>query len=155
MTGTSETVSGALLGGVCEAACLALGAAGASVALLDETGADLVFVAVAGEAAESLVGARFPAREGIAGHALQTGELVEAAHASRDPHFARDVAAEIGYSPEALVVAPLRDGGRLVGVLSVLDPQSAKSSDRHARLAILCRYAEAALQVERELERDT
>jgi GAF domain-containing protein len=92
-----------------------------SIAMLDPSTGDFVFEAVAGQGADSLIGARFPAGEGIAGAVAQTGEPAIIDDLSRDPRFAREVAAETGYVPQAMMVAPLLRDERTLGVLSVLD----------------------------------
>jgi GAF domain-containing protein len=93
----------------------------ASIAVLD-TGSGLFrFEAVAGEGAGSLVGTTFPFGEGIAGMVAQTGEPVIVDDLSGDPRFARAVAEESGYVPNAMMVAPLLGEEDTLGVLSVLD----------------------------------
>ena len=93
----------------------------ASIAVLDEPARDFVFEAVSGQGDTALLGARFPVGEGIAGAVAETGEPVVIDDLSRDPRFARDIAAETGYTPQAMMVSPLRRGERTLGVLSVLD----------------------------------
>jgi GAF domain-containing protein len=93
----------------------------ASIALLDDASEDFVFEAVAGEGADGLVGMRFPAGQGIAGTVAQTGEPLIIDELAGDPRFARDVAGQTGYVPQAMMVAPLERGERTLGVLSVLD----------------------------------
>ena len=155
MTDQAETIRRVLLGALCEAAQLALDGAGASVTLLDETAADLVFVAVAGAGSDWLVGGRFPAHEGVAGHVARTGELIDAADLARDPRFADEVGVETGYAPNRLTAAPLRHGERVVGVLSVLDPQLAPGHETRVRLAALAKHAEAALRLSDVLSRSS
>ena len=93
----------------------------ASIAVLDEPARDFVFEAVSGQGDTALLGARFPVGEGVARAVAQTGEPVVIDDLSRDPRFARDIAAETGYTPQAMMVSPLRRGERTLGVLSVLD----------------------------------
>jgi GAF domain-containing protein len=118
-------------------------AGAASIALMDESAREFVFEAVSGEGAESLVGARFPAGEGIAGSVAQTGEPLIVDDLSRDPRFARDVAAETGYVPQALLAAPLLRGERVLGVLSVLDRGRTERSSLQ-ELELLVVFAEQA-----------
>src|SRR5436305_14714505 len=63
----------------------------ASVFLLDEATEELVFEAVAGEGAESLVGQRFPADTGVAGWVLVT----------RQPLGLQELTTDTGLLPEA------------------------------------------------------
>ena len=141
-----EAVRAELLASVCAAACRVFDAPAASVALLDERTGELVFAAVAGEGADDLVGARFPADEGIAGQVLRTGEPIDAADLSHEPRFARSVAVETGFEPESISVAPLRDGdGKVVGVLSVLETSRRPALGPRATLEALAEHAQAAM----------
>src|SRR3954467_10643865 len=115
---SAETVRGALLRGIAEAARAALDARATSIALLDERTGDLVFEAVAGGGGPELLGASFRPDQGIAGHVVQTGATLTVADRQRDPRWAQDIAVEPGYQPEALAAAPIAVGGRVVGVLS-------------------------------------
>ena len=110
-----------LLQSIADAARAIFLAEAASIAVLDESTRDFIFEAVAGQGDTALVGARFPAGEGIAGAVAQRGEPVMIEDLSQDPRFARDIAAESGYVPNAMMVSPLLRGERTLGVLSVLD----------------------------------
>jgi GAF domain-containing protein len=148
----SQALRTALLRSVAEAACVMTGGRAASVALLDEANGELVFVAASGPGSEDLVGARFPAAEGIAGHVALTGEPTEVRNVWRDVHFARDIAAEVGYEPDAITAVPVMHGGHVDGVLSVLDATNG-NGDLCAMLAPLAQHAAAALDLSAELER--
>ncbi len=87
----------------------------------DAAARELVFEAVAGEGAGTLVGQRIPANTGVAGWALASEEPIAIADVRKDPRFARDVAESTGYVPTKLSVYPLLHGERSLGVLSVLD----------------------------------
>jgi GAF domain-containing protein len=52
---------------------------------------------------------------------LSSGDAVIIDDVDRDPRFARDVATETGYVPDALVVVPIVREGKPCGVLEVLD----------------------------------
>lgn len=135
----------ALLRGVVEAARAALDARAASIALVDPRTGDLVFEAVAGGGGPELLGASFRADQGIAGHVVQTGTALAIDDLARDPRFARDIAVETGYQPEALAAAPIALDGTVVGVLSVLDPGEPPPGGTPAVLEALCAHAAASL----------
>jgi GAF domain-containing protein len=143
-----------LLAAVAEVARAACSAHAASVALLDEPTGDLVFAGVAGDDLDELQGARFPAEAGIAGEVLRTGRPVTAEDLSSDPRFARDVAVETGYRPDAIAATPITHDGRVVGVLSVLDLEGAAPSACTDVLALLATHAAAVLQLTDRLTRD-
>jgi GAF domain-containing protein len=121
----------------------------ASIALLDAPSREFVFEAVSGQGAGELVGGRFPTGQGIAGTAAQTGEVVIVDDLSGDPRFARDVAAETGYVPQAIMAAPLVRRERTLGVLSVLDRgQTGRSTLQELELvAAFAQQAAVALDV--------
>ena len=118
-----------------------------SIALLDAGARELVFAAVAGRGAQELVGARFLSSEGIAGRVAESGQPLVVDDLGRDPGFARDVATETGYMPDAIMAAPLLEDGRVLGVLSVLDRGATQRGPQQELelLVLLCAYAAAAL----------
>jgi transcriptional regulator with GAF, ATPase, and Fis domain len=109
-----------LLQSIAELARAIFKARAASVAVLDAQEGAFVFEAVAG-VGDWMVGARFAAGEGIAGAVAQRGLAEEVPDLGADPRFARGLAERTGYVPAAMMVAPLRAGGQVRGVLSVLD----------------------------------
>ena len=150
---SAETVRGALLRGIAEAARAALDARAASIALLDDRTGDLVFEAVAGGGGPELLGASFRADQGIAGHVVQTGTALAIEDLERDPRFAHDIAVETGYEPDALAAAPIRIGDAVVGVLSVLDAGAPPPAGVPAVLEALCAHAADALTLSAALAR--
>ena len=115
----------------------------ASVLLLDESSRELVFEAVSGQGAKELVGHRLPARTGIAGSVLMTGEPIVVEDVSRDARFAKEAAESTGYVPSALMAAPLLAGDDPLGVLEVLDPRD-RSRPALQELELLERFADQA-----------
>jgi GAF domain-containing protein len=113
-----------LLRSVVEVARSIFSAKAASILLLDEAAAELVFEAVVGEGEESLLGTRFPAGTGVAGWVLATRTPLVIEDVERDPRFAKDVAEGTGYVPQGLMAVPLLHDERALGVLEVLDRQS-------------------------------
>ncbi len=95
-----------------------------SITLLDEETDELVFEAVAGEGAETLVGTRMPSSTGVSGWTLTTRQPLVIEDVSKDPRHARDVAEQTGYVPQGLMSVPLLYEERALGVLQVLDRQS-------------------------------
>src|SRR5579884_1076539 len=83
----AEESYGALLRATVEVARAIFRAKAASVFLLDEEADELVFAAVAGEGADTLVGRRFPADTGVAGWVLVTGEPLVVEDLTADTRF--------------------------------------------------------------------
>jgi GAF domain-containing protein len=125
----SEESYRSLLQSVVEVARAIFGAKASSVFLLDEQTDELVFEAVAGEGAETLVGQRFPSSQGIAGWVLVTRQPLIIEDVTEDPRFAKDVAESTGFVPKGLMAVPLLHEDRSLGVLEVLDrPQRSQFS---------------------------
>jgi GAF domain-containing protein len=93
----------------------------ASVFLLDEATEELVFEAVAGEGADTLVGRRFPADTGVAGWVLVTRQPLVVDDLTTDTRFSREAAEATGFVPKGLMAVPLLAEDRALGVLEVLD----------------------------------
>jgi GAF domain-containing protein len=119
--GYSDITERGLLQSIVEVARSVFSAAAASVFLLDEDTDELVFEAVAGEGADSLVGKRFPSDTGIAGWVVMSGQPLLVDDVGENLQFARDAAESTGYMPTSIMAAPLIRNGECIGVLSVLD----------------------------------
>jgi GAF domain-containing protein len=124
-TGTSPS-----LGTAVEVLRALFESAACSISLVDDDGAELVFVAAAGAGAAEIVGQAVPVGRGIAGWAAMSGQPIAVSDVQADPRFARDVAESTAYVPRAILAAPLMDAdGEVLGVLSVLDPVVDETSD--------------------------
>ena len=117
----SEESFRALLQSVVEVARAIFGARASSIFLLDEEADELVFEAVAGEGAETLVGKRLPSSTGVAGWVLVTRQSLVIEDVSQDPRFSKDVAESTGFVPKGLMAVPLLHDEQVLGVLEVLD----------------------------------
>lgn len=130
----------ALLQSIVELTRSVFGAKACSIMRFDQPTDALVFEAVAGEGAATLVGRRIPSRTGIAGWSLASEEPIAIADVADDPRFARDVAEQTGYVPRKLAVYPLLHREQSLGVLNVLD-QGAAAHSGLADMALLGRFA--------------
>ena len=92
-----------------------------SVFLLDEATDELVFEAVAGEGADTLIGKRFPSSTGVAGWVLVTRQPLVVDDLTKDTRFSREAAESTGYVPRGIMAVPLLTEDTTLGVLSVLD----------------------------------
>ncbi|HET8561804.1 MAG TPA: GAF domain-containing protein [Marmoricola sp.] len=98
-------------------------AAACSVALLDDAGEGVEFVAADGVGADLIVGTRLPVSRGIVGWVALTGQPIAVAEVESDARFARDVAAATDYIPRVVLAAPLPGpDGDVLGVMELLDP---------------------------------
>ena len=111
----------ALLQSIVEVARAIFRAKASSIFLLDEANDELVFEAVAGEGAGTLVGRRFPSSTGVAGWVLVTQQPLVLENVAEDPRFGREAAESTGFVPRGLMAVPLLYEERALGVLEVLD----------------------------------
>ena len=137
----------ALLQSVVEVARAIFAARASSVFLLDEENDELVFEAVAGEGAESLIGQRIPSSTGIAGWVLVTRQPLVLEDVGNDPRFARDVAESTGYVPHGLMCVPLLHDEKALGVLNVLDRASQFTLEEMELLGLFANQAAIALDL--------
>jgi len=127
--GGSEELYRSLLQSVVDVARAIFNAKASSIFLLDEETDELVFEAVSGEGAETLVGQRLPSSTGVAGWVLVTRQPLVIENVTEDPRFAQEAAESTGYVPKGLMAVPLLYEERSLGVLEVLDrPQRAQFS---------------------------
>lgn len=120
----------AALGRCVEATRALFSAAACSVALVDDDGGTLEFVASDGAGSDAIVGVTIPVSRGIAGWAAMSGQPIAVRDVQTDPRFARDVAESTQYVPDAIYAAPMLDAeGEVLGVVSVLDPVLDETSD--------------------------
>jgi GAF domain-containing protein len=139
-----EETHDALLSSIVEVARAIFGARASSIMLYDADARELVFAAVAGEGAQSLVGTRIPASSGLAGWVLAARQPIVLEDVGADPRFARDVAESTGYVPSGLMAVPLLLEERVLGVLSVLDrPERSKFTLPEMELLGLFAYQSA------------
>jgi GAF domain-containing protein len=113
-----------MLTSVVEVARAIFHARASSIFLVDEKTDELVFEAVAGEGADTLIGKRFPSSTGIAGWVLVTRQPLVIEDVSADPRFGREAAESTGFVPNGLMAVPLLHEERSLGVLEVLDRPS-------------------------------
>ena len=144
-----------LLQSVVEVARAIFGAKASSIFLLDEEADELVFEAVAGEGAETLIGKRFPSSTGVAGWVLVTRQSLVIEDVTEDPRFSQEVAESTGYVPKGLMAVPLLHDEQVLGVLEVLDrPQRSQFSlVEMDLLALFANQASIALDLLRRARR--
>lgn len=125
-----------------------------SLALLDESTNELVFVLVCGKLAADLEGYRMPANEGIAGWVVQNQEAVFVRDARRDERFFANVDDQFKFNTQSILAAPLIGDGKVLGVIEALNQPGDEpfSESDMELLKLLCWFAgEALANIERYL----
>jgi Nif-specific regulatory protein len=108
-----------LLQNILESALRLFAADACSIALIDEADQQLAFAFTLGGAkVEEL---RLPLGQGIVGWVAEKGEGVIANDVSQDPRFLGQVDRKTGFRTKAVLCAPLRYEGRVIGAIEVLN----------------------------------
>jgi HD-GYP domain-containing protein (c-di-GMP phosphodiesterase class II) len=89
-------------------ACELLDVEATSIWLRDAASGDLVLHLATGERRERMRAQRVPARQGIIGHVVHTGEAVVSNDVRDDPRFYRQTDASSGFVTRAIIGVPLR-----------------------------------------------
>jgi GAF domain-containing protein len=138
----------ALLHALTDTARQLFGAAACSLALLSDDETELVYTTAAGQGAEDVTGMRIPSSRGLAGFVVRSGQAIAISDLANDPRFARDVAEQTGYVPQAILAVPVVSPVRMLGVLSVLDRDTRRPGSE-ADMVLLSLFADqAALALE-------
>lgn len=137
-----------LLAALTETARRLFGAQACSLALLTEDESELVYTTAAGAGADDVSGLRMPADRGIAGWVAQSGQPVAIDDLRSDARFARDVAEETGYVPTAILAVPVASENRMLGVLSLLDRDSARPGAEQDMVLLALFADQAAIALE-------
>lgn len=152
----SEEAHRQLLQATVEVARGIFSAKASSVFLYDEETDELVFEAVAGEGADTLIGQRIPSSTGIAGWVLVTRQPIVLEDVTQDPRWGGgEIAEQTGYVPKGLMAVPLLHEEDPVGVLNVLDrPQEARFSlEEMELLGLFANQAAISLDLLRKARR--
>jgi len=123
-----------------------------SLALLDEENGDLVFVEVLGLAREKLLNYRLPPRTGVAGWVVLNKQPRMVDDVSKEQAFSPAVDQMTGMQTNSLLVVPLLDGDRPLGVIEVINTRSGRPfnmSDRDVMLLVANLASSAIVRAER------
>jgi GAF domain-containing protein len=98
---------------------------------------------------------RIPASQGVAGWVVQSGQPVSIDSPANDPRFARDVAESTGYVPREILAVPVASQSTTLGVLTLLDRDSARPGAMQdmALLQVFADQAAIALEASRAFSR--
>jgi Nif-specific regulatory protein len=140
----SERDLGSLLDLIAREATHLLGCERASIFLLDRTRNQL-WSKVALGSAEIL---RFDAREGIAGHAVQTGQAINVADAYSDPRFFTAIDRKTGYQTRSVLAVPVQnESSQINGAFEVLNKHTGAFTEQDQQaLEALAVHAATAIE---------
>ena len=133
-----------LLSDVLESALATINASDGSLLVLDEDTNELVFVITHGYAAkEQLAWQRLPPGEGIAGWVAENRRATIVNDAQADDRFYPALDRELGFKTHSVLAAPIIGGGRVLGVIEMLNKQDEKlfSVGDQTLLTLMCRFS--------------
>ena len=121
-----------------------IGAIDGSLLVLDEDTNELVFVISQGKLPqENLHWKRLPPGEGIAGWVVQHRRATIVNDTHTDNRFYGEIDSEFEFNTRSLLAAPLEGGGRVLGVIELLNKSDNRlfSLSDQTLLTIICRFA--------------
>ena len=121
-----------------------IGAGDASLLVLDEDTNELVFVISQGQLPqENLHWKRLPPGGGIAGWVVEHRRATIVNDAHTDDRFYGQIDTEFEFNTRSLLAAPLVGGGRVLGVIELLNKRDGQlfSTGDQTLLTIICRFA--------------
>ena len=121
-----------------------IGAGDASLLVLDEDTNELVFVISRGQLPqEDLHWKRLPPGGGIAGWVVEHRRATIVNDTHTDKRFYGQIDSEFEFNTKSLLAAPLVGGGRVLGVIELLNKRNGQlfSTGDQTLLSIICRFA--------------
>ena len=121
-----------------------IGAADGSLLVLDEDTNELVFVISEGQVPQkNLHWKRLPPGQGIAGWVVQHRRATIVNDTHTDKRFYGEIDNEFEFNTKSLLAAPLVGGGRVLGVIELLNKSNGQlfSIGDQTLLSIICRFA--------------
>jgi len=107
-----------------ESARKLMDAESSSVILLDSEGENLQIASSTGSKEKQVKGLKFPADKGIAGWVISNGQPLIVDHVNGDPRFYPEIDQISGYKTDSICAAPMTFGGKIMGVIEVLNHPS-------------------------------
>ncbi|MEM7800325.1 MAG: GAF domain-containing protein, partial [Chloroflexota bacterium] len=93
-----------------------------SIALVDTMTNELVFTVAEGLGSQKIVGMRLPTDRGVAGWVVEHGESAMVNDTGNDPRFSSSGDNRTGHKTYAIIVAPLRVKGNVLGTIQAVNP---------------------------------
>lgn len=133
-----------ILESILDNAVRAIAARDGSLLMPDGHTGELIFTIVRGETPDSdLVGKRIPAGKGVASWVASNRRAAIVNNAPADERFYDGLDQEIHYKTDSLLAAPLIGGGRVIGVVEVINKKDGRlfTMGDQTLLSVMCRFA--------------
>lgn len=127
------------------------GAESCSVVMLDRGRNQLVFFSCAGKKERPIEEMRFPAKKGITGAVVKSGQSEFVNEPAHDPRFYDRIEKVSGLPTRNIMAAPLRFAGKIIGAIDILNKSSGFGEEDLRILDEFCRFAGAALGASKKL----
>lgn len=137
-----------LLADTMQLAADVIDAGAASLMLIDDEKAELVFEVSHGSRSQILRQLRIPLDEGIAGWVARSGQPVIVNDARTDARFSHRVDVRTGFLTQSIAAVPLKIKGRVIGVLEVLNKYSGTGFNQEDLRLMSSIAAQAAIALE-------
>jgi sigma-B regulation protein RsbU (phosphoserine phosphatase) len=115
-----------------------------SLLVLDEDTEELVFVVIHGDLpADELIWRRLPPAAGIGGWVAERRKSVIVNDVQSDERFYSRIDEEFGFKTRSMLAAPVIGGGKVLGVVEVLNKHDGKlfNQDDQTLLTLMCRFS--------------
>ena len=110
---------------------------GAVVGLFDEDLQRISFLGAAYDepsAQRQIKTVRQPAKTGVIGRVLRTGEPAVVTDTAKDPDFCRGLDDAIGFRTDSLLIVPLEGGKKIIGVLTAINKKAGTFDEKDRKL---------------------
>ena len=110
---------------------------GALVGLLDEDSQYISFLGAAYDepsAQRQIKRVRQPAKTGVMGRVLRTGEPAAVTDTAKDPDFCGGLDDAIGFHTDSLLIVPLEGGKNIIGLLTAINKKAETFDDKDRKL---------------------
>ena len=120
----------------------------AGLLILDESGDNLEFTIANGPGSNKLLGVSVSSAEGIAGWVIKNKKVYCSENVNNDPLWDPSVAKKIKYKTKNLIAAPLKSGGKVIGVIELLNKKGGDSFTKEDMDLLRILAAESSVAVE-------
>ncbi|MGB1249544.1 MAG: GAF domain-containing protein [Candidatus Promineifilaceae bacterium] len=111
-----------------------LNAEAISVALVE--GSELVYTVADGAGSDEILGLRLPSAQGVSGWVMKNAKPALVNDPENDPRFSNNGDRRTGHTTQAMICAPLRANGRVLGTIQAINPPAGKFTKDDLRVLV-------------------
>jgi signal transduction protein with GAF and PtsI domain len=106
-----------------------LAAEALSIFVVDEFTGDLVLTHATGQVGHEIIGLRLKSNQGVVGWVVKHSEDLIVPYPGLDARFFEGVDEDTGFSTRSILCSPIRDKGRTIGAIEVLNKKEGTFND--------------------------